>query len=110
MPRRPTAVIYTNQILPFGIFRGLAERGLTPGKDLSVIGIGSRLANFLTPNITHYSFDLYNLGERIAKALLQVIDDPYHGRQSKVIQETVPFTFVEGDSVGEENIKNKTDV
>ncbi len=96
---RPTAVIYSDHILPFGIYRGLAENGLTPGQDLSIIGVGTRLASLLTPNLSHYRFNLFDLGVQIAEALLPTMQDRPFSDPNKIIRESVPYTFIDGDSI-----------
>ncbi|KUP90779.1 LacI family DNA-binding transcriptional regulator [Tritonibacter horizontis] len=101
MPQKPTAVIYSDHILPFGIYRGLADLGLTPGVDLSLIGVGTRLAAFLTPDLTYYRFNLFDLGVRIAEALLTIMDDPTAAEGRPVVRESVPFTFIEGQSIAD---------
>ena len=99
MRQKPTAVVYSDHILPFGIYRGLADIGLTPGKDLSIIGVGTRLASLLTPNLTHYRFNLFDLGVRIANALLARLDVPKGSVSAEVVRESVPFTLIEGESI-----------
>lgn len=101
MPQKPTAVIYSDHILPFGIYRGLADLGLTPGRDLSIIGVGTRLASLLTPNLTHYRFNLFDLGVRIADALLARLDVPEGSSSAQVVRESVSFSLIEGESIQE---------
>ncbi|MBL4811880.1 MAG: substrate-binding domain-containing protein [Rhodobacteraceae bacterium] len=93
-----TAVIFSDHILPFGLYHGLADLGLTPGKDLAIIGIGTRLSSLLRPSLTHYRFNLFELGQRIAEALLETMPRFQAGTVAKLIRETVAFTLVEGDS------------
>ncbi len=97
--RKPTAVIYSDHILPFGMYRGLAELGLVPGKDLSIIGVGTRLAAMLTPGLSHYRFNLFDLGIRIAEALLANMDIVAEDKPNKLIRECVPFSFIEGETI-----------
>lgn len=95
-----TAIICSDHILPFGIYRGLADLGLTPGKDLAVIGVGTRLSSLLTPKLTHYRFNLFELGQRLATALLETMPRFQGESLSAATRETVPFSLIEGESDG----------
>lgn len=95
MDARPTAVIFTDPILPFGLYRGLQDMGLTPGRDLGIIGVGTRLASLLSPDLTHYRFNLFDLGARIGEAMVQRLEN---GAEA-VTFERVPFSLVEGASI-----------
>jgi len=98
MENRPSAVIFSDPIHPFGLYRGLAEMGLVPGRDLAVLGIATRLAGLLSPALTHYRFHLYDLGQRVARALISTLPHLSGGEVSPVIRERVPFTLVKGES------------
>ncbi len=100
MTPRPSAIIYSDPILPFGLYRGLGELGLTPGKDLSIIGIGTRLASLLTPNLTHYRFNLFELGVKTAEALVETMVDGQLRDPGSITRQCVPFSVVEGESIG----------
>ncbi len=98
MENRPTAVIFSDHIHPFGLYRGLSEMGLVPGKDLAIIGIATRLASLLSPNLTHYRFQLFELGQRIAQAVIYKLPHLNKEKSPPVIRELVPFTLIEGES------------
>lgn len=99
MEQKPTAIIYADHILPFGLYRGLAQLGMTPGKDLSIVGVGTRLASSLSPNLTHYRFNLFDLGVKIAQALLPTMKGRPFADAEMITRENVPFTLVDGDSI-----------
>jgi len=98
MENRPTAVILSDQLHPFGLYRGLADRGLVPGRDLAMLGVSARLASVLSPNLTHYRFKLFDLGQRIAHALIHRLPHLTQEADPPIVRECVPFTFVEGES------------
>ncbi|MFH0258767.1 LacI family DNA-binding transcriptional regulator [Vibrio rumoiensis] len=59
-----------------GAIRAIQEHGLTPGKDISVLGVGNdELASVCTPSLStfHYSFD--KAGENGARLLLERIEN-----------------------------------
>ncbi len=98
MTDSPTAVVFSDHILPFGLYRGLSDMGLLPGRDLAIIGIAARLASLLSPNLTHYRFRLFDLGQRLAEALVRQLPHLNKGVELPVIRERVPYVFVEGAS------------
>ncbi|KZM47609.1 hypothetical protein OA90_24955 [Labrenzia sp. OB1] len=98
MEDRPSAVIFSDPIHPFGLYRGLTEMGLVPGKDLAILGIATRLATVLSPNLTHYRVRLFDLGRRVAQALIHRLPHLNTENPPPVIRERVPFTLVEGES------------
>ncbi|TYC55744.1 LacI family transcriptional regulator [Rhodobacterales bacterium] len=101
MDDRPSAVIFSDHIHPFGLYRGLADMGMTPGRDLAILGIATRLASLLSPNLTHYRFHLHDLGRRIAQAVIYGLPHLHKEKKPPLIRERVPFTLIEGDSDAE---------
>lgn len=98
MKQPATAVITTDHVVPFGLYRGLAELGLTPGKDLAIMGIGTRLSSMLVPTLTHFRFNLFDLGQQLAQALIETLPGINNGETEVPVGKTVPFTLVEGES------------
>lgn len=101
MSPRPTAIVFTDHVLPFGLYRGLSDVGMTPGQDLSVIGVGTRLASLMTPDLTHYRFNLYDLGQRMAHALLATMPAHATGVEQGLVREKIPFSLIEGHSIAD---------
>jgi len=102
MRRPPTAVVLVNEFMAIGLYRSLREHGLTPGRDLAIIGFqeepNSRL---LTPKVTCFRTALPELGARLGEALLATI--PAHapaGDSATILQELWPMEFVPGESDG----------
>ena len=74
MRRPPTAVVLVNEFMAIGLYRSMQEQGLTPGRDLAIVGFqeepNSRL---LTPRVTCFRTALPALGARLGEALLATI-------------------------------------
>ena len=105
-PDRPTAVIFSDAVWPFGLYSGLAQAGLTPGKDLSILGFGTRLADNLVPKLSYYRFSLVELGRRIGFAVLGVMPDRRLLESEEperdipvVVADRAPFWLVDGDTL-----------
>lgn len=75
---RPTAAICFNDILAAGLLRGLYNRGLTPGRDLSVIGHDdlSFIDLGAPPRLTTVQVFPLEIGGKAAEVLLRRINEP----------------------------------
>jgi DNA-binding LacI/PurR family transcriptional regulator len=70
----PTAVLLIFETAAIGIYRRLAELGLTPGRDLAIVGFRDEpTVRFLSPSLTCFSASLQDIGEDLARALLSRI-------------------------------------
>ncbi|WP_196258093.1 LacI family DNA-binding transcriptional regulator [Pelagibacterium limicola] len=99
MEDRPTAMILVNEKTAIGFYRGLGDAGLTPGKDIAVIGFReSPQARFLTPALTSYAMDLHGLGVSLAEALLATMPTYEKTYPLGVVRRIWPHVLVEGDS------------
>ena len=67
---RPTAVILVNESISIGLYRGLNEANVRPGRDIAVIGRDSPQTRFLSPALTGYEQSLRDLGIALGEALL----------------------------------------
>lgn len=68
----PSAVIAPNDISAFGVMKGLQERGLMPGKDVSVVGFDDiSLANLWHPSLTTLAQPFGEIGHHLVEILLQ---------------------------------------
>jgi DNA-binding LacI/PurR family transcriptional regulator len=100
MAERPTGIVIINQSMVVGLYSRLAEAGLVPGRDLSIIGFQEEpTARFLTPQVTCYRSDLDGLGERLGEALLARMAAA-GDKAVTPIQEIWPMRLVPGESDG----------
>lgn len=85
---RPTAIILVYEIAAMGIYRRLAELGLTPGKDLAVIGFRDEPAiRFLSPSLTTFTVSLHDIGVALGTALINQIPQ-YAGHSGPRVTQT----------------------
>ena len=99
MPDRPSAIILAQETLAIGLYRSLAEHGLEPGRDMSVIGFRQNPSTrFLSPALTCFSFSLRDLGERLGEALVAIMRGTEDGSQPP--HQLWPMTLVAGGSDG----------
>ncbi|MBN9008659.1 MAG: substrate-binding domain-containing protein, partial [Rhizobiales bacterium] len=74
---RPTAVLCYNDICAFGVMLGLADRGLTPGRDMAVIGFDNLAeAALYRPALTTVAVGGRLIGQEAANLLLRRIKAP----------------------------------
>ncbi|CAI9414367.1 Catabolite control protein A [Pleomorphomonas sp. T1.2MG-36] len=96
-----TAIILFYEVTAIGIYRRLAERGLKPGRDLSIIGFrGEESVRFLTPQVTCFQMSLQDLGTAAARALLAQMPLTAPAFSSGIVQCRVPLSLVPGESDG----------
>ncbi|MEX0957188.1 MAG: substrate-binding domain-containing protein [Rhizobiaceae bacterium] len=97
----PTAILLIYEVTAIGMYRRLAELGLTPGRDLAVIGFRDEpTVRFLAPAVTCFSVSLHELGVSIAEALLAQLP-PYADRYPLgIVQKRCPLELVSGESDG----------
>lgn len=95
---RPTAVVLVNETLVTGLYRGLEEVGVMPGKDIAIIGRQSSQAQFLQPSLTCFSLSLRDLGISLAESLLSVMPDYQAHYPDAVKRQVWPMELIEGKS------------
>lgn len=95
---RPTAIILLNEATVVGFYRGLQEAGLTPGRDIAVIGQYSPQAQFLHPVMTCFRPDLRALGIALAESLLATMPDFAQHYPDATLRRLWPMTLIEGES------------
>lgn len=96
---QPTAIMLSTEVLAPGLYRGLVEHGVVPGKDIAVIGFRDNpRARYLTPSLTCHSFSLTELGESVAETLLA--DMPGFARfyPAQASNKIWPLALVPGES------------
>ena len=71
MERRPTAVLLGQELMAIGVYTRLAQAGLEPGRDLSVIGFRQNpQLRFLHPTLACFALDVRALGKAVGKAMV----------------------------------------
>ncbi len=74
MENPPSAVLLIYEVTAIGVYRRLFERGLSPGKDLAVVGFRDEpTIRFLVPSLTCFGLSLGELGRSVGTALLAQI-------------------------------------
>lgn len=96
--RRPTGFVLTNEVMSVGLYNGLYEVGLVPGKNFAIIGRDSPQAHFLVPKLTCFRLSLRDLGISLAEALLATMPEHRQTYPLGVVRRIVPMDLVEGDS------------
>lgn len=94
----PTAVILVNETLVTGLYHGLEEVGLRPGRDLAIIGRQSPQARFLSPSLTGFELSLRDLGIALGESLLSTMPG-YEDLYPQVVRRKLwPMSLIDGDS------------
>lgn len=96
--RRPTGFVLTNEIMSLGLYNGLYEFGLPPGKAIAVIGRDSPQANYLVPKLTCFTLSLRELGISLAESLLATMPSYADHYPLGTVRKVVPMQLVEGES------------
>lgn len=92
---RCTAIFCATDTMAIGVCRAAAEMGLRVPKDFSLAGFDGLGHHLLcTPHVTTVRQPVYEIGERLAKTLLDRLD----GSQQRICELVVP-EVVEGQSV-----------
>lgn len=77
----PTAIVLTDAMQSLGLYRKLHEKGLRPGRDISVIGVlPESSSQVLSPTLTAFQTDWTAIGARLGDAL---IAEMAHGAGSR---------------------------
>jgi DNA-binding LacI/PurR family transcriptional regulator len=80
LAKRPTAIVYANDLMAISGISRARQRGLDVPSDLSVIGFDdAELAAHAFPPLTTVSTDAYAWGQTAARVLLTVIDRTHQG-------------------------------
>jgi len=96
--KRPTGFVLTNEVMSVGLYNGLYEVGLVPGKNFALIGRSSPHAHFLVPKLTCFRLSLRDLGIALAEALLARMPEHKQTYPLGVVRKIMPLELVEGDS------------
>lgn len=96
--RRPTGFVLTNEIMSLGLYNGLYEVGLPPGRAVAVIGRDSPQAHFLVPKLTCFRLSLRDLGITLAESLLATMPEYAEHYPFGTVRKLVPLELVEAGS------------
>lgn len=76
LPERPTALVVIDDIVTFGIMRGLAEIGYKVPDDLSLVSFNNiALAELSSPPLSSIDIGIYQLGYMASQLLIRYIQD-----------------------------------
>ncbi|EAR52881.1 putative transcriptional regulator protein [Oceanicola granulosus HTCC2516] len=94
---RPTAVMLGQELMAIGLYSHLAQVGVQPGRDLSVIGFRqSPQLRFLSPALACFALDVRALGKEVGQAVMALSADPVAARG---IGRVWPLEYVPAPSV-----------
>jgi len=103
--RAPTAVLVTDSMHAVALYRRLGERGLRPGRDLSVLALlPEARAQYLIPTLTTVQTDWTAIGEKLADAAQAELafaagDTSADGAAPTRVQSLAPVALKPGESV-----------
>lgn len=97
-PQRPTGFVLTNEVMTLGLYNGLLEAGISPGKQIDIIGRDSPQAHYLVPKLTCFRLSLRELGIALAEGLLATMPAYAEHYPQTVVRKVVPLELVEGQS------------
>jgi len=101
LPDPPTAVLTQNGNVAVGLYRRLNEAGLRPGVDVSVISlIGDEQSQFLSPALTSFQTDLWEIGAQLGQALMAEVRGGAGASARVPTQLLMPMTIRPGESDG----------
>ena len=99
MPDLPDCIIFPDDYSYLGALQVLAEKGLTPGKDISVMSYdGIQLAKAI--GLTTYEQDTNALGRIACRRLIEAIEDP----EAIVEHSVVMGKLIEGRTVTQKQV------
>ncbi|EFM12925.1 transcriptional regulator, LacI family [Paenibacillus curdlanolyticus YK9] len=83
LPERPTALVVIDDVVAFGVLRGLNELGYSVPDDISLVSFNNiALSELATPPISSIDIGTYQLGYIAAQTLVRAVnDEPAHQKQ-----------------------------
>ncbi|MCL6285778.1 substrate-binding domain-containing protein [Ruegeria sp. 2012CJ41-6] len=92
-----TDIICNGDLVAIGAYLGIAQMGLSHGKDISVIGFDNiQNAAVATPPLSTMAVSPYQMGRKLARVVLGLIKDP----QLPTAVSLVPAELVVRDTTG----------
>ncbi|MMZ62337.1 Catabolite control protein A [compost metagenome] len=74
LPDRPTAIVLIDDVVSFGVLRGLHELGYSVPNDLCLVSFNNiPLSELSTPPLSSIDIGIYNLGYTASQVLIQAI-------------------------------------
>ncbi len=95
---RPTAILLSDESSAIGLYRGLLEHGIVPGRDIAVTGRDSLPVRFMVPSLTRYGQPLRDLGIALGEALLATMPAYQKLYPTGIVRRVWPPMFTEGES------------
>lgn len=95
---KPTAIVLSNESSVNGLYRGLMENGILPGRDIAVIGRDSPHSQYLSPTLTSFHQPLRDLGIALGEALLASMPQYAEIYPLGVVRKVWPVTLIVGES------------
>jgi LacI family transcriptional regulator len=86
LPNPPDAIICYNDLMAFGAMLAMQRRGITPGKEIAIVGFDDIPESSLwTPSLTTISIDARNIGQLAARVLLDKIANPRRAPRNIIV-------------------------
>ncbi len=74
LPERPTALVVMDDLVAFGVLRGLTELGYKVPQDLSLIGFNNiPMSELASPPISSVDIGIYQLGYTASQTLIRAV-------------------------------------
>jgi LacI family transcriptional regulator len=97
LPRPPTAVFASNDLMAIGAMRAVAQKGLHVPRDFSIVGFDDiELASYTTPSLTTVRQPKMEMGKNAVDLLINRINDGEHSPSLILLNNTL----VKRDSTG----------
>ncbi len=75
MENPPTAIMLGQEFMATGVYSGLQQAGLVPGRDMSIVGFRQNpQLEFLQPTLASFALDLKVFGQAVGDAVLAALD------------------------------------
>lgn len=99
LEKEVTAIFCMNDSMAAGVYDFMYERGMTVGKDVSVVGYDNKdLSDYLRPRLTTNELPLKNIGQKAAEILLNKLErGEVYPQENDVIK--IPCDMVYRESV-----------
>lgn len=86
LPEPPTCIFFPDDFSALGGITALHEKGLTPGKDISIVGYdGILLSSMLVPPLTTYEQNGYEIGKTMANLLINQIEKKSNPQDNAIL-------------------------
>jgi DNA-binding LacI/PurR family transcriptional regulator len=83
LPQRPTALVIIDDVVAFGVLRGLTELGYQVPQNLSIVGFNNiPMSELATPSISSIDIGIYQLGYTASQSLIRAMkNETVHHKQ-----------------------------